>query len=237
MTALALAAAVFLGGLVQGTTGIGFALLVAPTVALLRPALLPGFVLLLMLPLNLYVIGREHAAVDWRGVGWVTAGRVLGTLPGWAALVILASWQLDLLVGGATVLASAATLLRPAFAPRPGNCIGAGFVTGVTETATGIGGPPPAMLYQHQPASVLRTSVAVCFLISQSISLVALAAGEVLDGAAIAETLPYFALVAAGAAVSHVSRGLLNAVALRQAVMALAAASGGLLLLRGLLAA
>jgi hypothetical protein len=43
----------------------------------------------------------------------------------------------------------------------------AGIVTGLTETSTGIGGPPLALLYQHQPPPVLRSTIAFCFLIGE----------------------------------------------------------------------
>ena len=43
---------VVVAGFVQGSTGVGFALIVAPVIGLLAPALLPGALLLVMLPLN-----------------------------------------------------------------------------------------------------------------------------------------------------------------------------------------
>ena len=71
-----LSIAVLVAGFVQGATGMGFALVVAPVVGLLEPKLLPVAVLLLMLPLNVYVVGRERAALAWVGTRWITAGRL-----------------------------------------------------------------------------------------------------------------------------------------------------------------
>src|ERR1700757_169683 len=90
--------AVAVAACVQGTIGIGFALIVAPVVAFLRPELLPVALLLLMLPLNLFTVLREHHAFDWRGGGWITLGRVFGTLAGAGILVLLSSHALHLLV-------------------------------------------------------------------------------------------------------------------------------------------
>ena len=64
---------------VQGSTGVGFALIVAPVIGLLKPELLPVCVLVLMLPLNLYVVWRERAAVDRVGASWITGGRIVGS--------------------------------------------------------------------------------------------------------------------------------------------------------------
>lgn len=63
----------------QGSTGLGFALLVAPVVGLFEPALLPVMLLVLMIPLNTYVAWRERSSLDRFGAGWITAGRVAGS--------------------------------------------------------------------------------------------------------------------------------------------------------------
>jgi hypothetical protein len=41
---------------------------------------------------------------------------------------------------------------------------------------TGIGGPPLALIYQHHPGPVLRSTIAMCFFIGEVMSLVLLTA-------------------------------------------------------------
>ena len=53
MTDLAIALAVMVAALIQGAIGVGFALIVAPIAAIIRPDLLPGAILVLMLPLRI----------------------------------------------------------------------------------------------------------------------------------------------------------------------------------------
>lgn len=77
-----IAATVVVAAFVQGTTGLGFALIVAPVIGLLKPELLPVCLLILMLPLNAYVAWRERAALDRSGFGWIMVGRVAGTFGG-----------------------------------------------------------------------------------------------------------------------------------------------------------
>lgn len=170
-----IAAVVVASGFVQATIGVGFALIVAPVLALLAPELLPGGLLLLMLPLNAFVAWRERRAVDWFSTGWITAGRTAGTFAGYWILVAVSSAILNLLVGVATLLAAIASLLAPKFDPSRHAFLAAGLVTGVTETATGIGGPPLALVYQHHSAAQLRANVALCFLIGEAFSLLLLA--------------------------------------------------------------
>lgn len=89
-----IAVVVMLAAFVQGTTGVGFALIVAPTLAFAVPDLLPACLLMLMIPLNVYVAWRERAALDHSGAGWITAGRFLGTFGGLRVLTALTSSQL-----------------------------------------------------------------------------------------------------------------------------------------------
>ena len=173
---LVLSLAVAFAAFVQGTTGVGFALITAPLFGLLAPGLVPVGVLALMLPLNLYVAWRERGAIDLRGTGWITAGRVLGTAGGMWVLAALSAYALALFVGGSILAAVLATLLMPAFAPSRHALASAGIVTGITETATGVGGPPLALVYQHQPVPVMRATIAACFLLGEIVSLVVLMA-------------------------------------------------------------
>ena len=84
-----IAAAVIVAAFIQGTTGVGFALIVAPVLAFLAPDLVPVCLLVLMIPLNVYVAWRERAALDRSGAGWITAGRFLGTFGGLWVLAVL----------------------------------------------------------------------------------------------------------------------------------------------------
>ncbi len=228
----AMSAIVVFAGFVQGSTGVGFALVVAPVLGLVAPQMLPVTVLILMLPLNIYVAWRERVALDFRSGAWVTAGRLAGTFAGLWVLVALSASHLNLLIGISTVAAAAVTLAMPAFRPSRGVYVAAGLVTGVTETATGIGGPPLALVYQHHPVAVMRSTIALCFLIGELISLAFLwHAGHVaipqLVGAA--QLLPALGV---GALLSRFVHDRINARALRIFVMSFSIISGLILLLR-----
>lgn len=164
---------------VQGSTGMGFAMITAPVLGLVQPSLIPILLLVLMVPLNGYVAWRERERLDWRGLGWISVGRFAGTFIGLWILVLVTQQQLALLIGWATLVAAIAALLAPPFDPNRSGLGAVGFITGITETSTGIGGPPLALAYQHKPGPVLRSTVASCFLVGEIISLVVLlASGE-----------------------------------------------------------
>lgn len=133
-----IAAGVMVASFVQGTTGVGFALIVAPILALLAPDLVPVSLLMLMIPLNAYVAWREWQALDHSGAAWITVGRFLGTFGGLWLLTTLTSSLLNILIGAVTILAAIATLIAPSFTPDRRAPVAAGVVTGITETGTGL---------------------------------------------------------------------------------------------------
>ncbi|MFF5447760.1 TSUP family transporter [Streptomyces sp. NPDC012888] len=230
-TLAVLAVTVAVAAFVQGGSGLGFALIVAPVAGLLDPGLLPVFVLASMVPLNLYVAWRERSALDLRGAGWITLARLAATPGGLVLLVVVPDRAIGLLVGVATVLAAVVSLAAPAFAPGRAAYLGAGAVTGLTETATGVGGPPLALVYQHRPPDELRATVAACFLVGELASLALLFA----TGQGRAADLGWAALlvpaVAAGAWASRVVHHRLDARRMRLFVLVFALVSGlGLIL-------
>jgi uncharacterized protein len=230
---LLVAATVAIAACVQGTVGIGFALIVAPVLAFLRPELLPVSLLLLMLPLNLFTVLREHQAFDWTGGAWITLGRALGTLAGAGVLAALPGHALNLLIGAANIAVALVTMVVPAFSPNRKGFVTVGLLTGISETATGIGGPPLALAYQHQRPEVLRSTVAGCFLLGELLSIGVLGAigrmtsQQMLSAALL---LPFLAI---GGLVSSFLRHSLNGRLLRSLVLIFAVTSGAILIIRG----
>lgn len=230
-TLAVLAVTVALAAFVQGSSGLGFALIVAPVAGILDPGLLPVFVLASMIPLNMYVAWRERASLDLRGAGWITVARLAATPGGLALLWLIPDRSLGLFVGIATVLAAVVSLATPSFAPGRAAYVGAGAVTGLTETATGVGGPPLALVYQHRPPAELRSTVAACFLVGEVASLVLLFAtgeGNPADLGWAAALLP---ALAAGAWLSRLVHHRLDARRMRLFVLVFALVSGLVLML------
>ncbi len=229
---LILSATVFVAAFVQGAIGIGFALIVAPVFGILAPEYLPVTLLILMLPLNFHVAWRERGDIDRPGAGWITLGRFFGTFAGLWMLAALSGSQLGLAVGWFTVIAAAVALLAPRFDPNRPAALGVGLFTGVTETATGIGGPPLALLYQHAAGPVLRSTVATCFFVGEVISLVVLAVMGMLQLSQASAALILMPAVLAGSALSRLTHAHISGKALRYGVLIFAVVSGCFLILK-----
>jgi uncharacterized membrane protein YfcA len=227
------AASVAVGAFVQGTIGVGFALIAVPIIALLDSSLLPVSVLVLMIPLNIYVIWREHTAIDWSGAGWITVGRVFGTVGGITALAFLVPAYLNPIIGVVTMLAAGVTFLAPYFEPDRRALLGAGLITGNTETATGVGGPPLALVYQHQPGPILRSTVAICFLAGQVLSLAALLAAGRMHVAQLTAAAALFPALAVGGFASRHAHRRVSGPLLRRFVLAFAVLAGLALVIMG----
>jgi uncharacterized membrane protein YfcA len=226
------AVSVAIAAFVQGTTGVGFALIVAPVIGLVIPGLLPVCVLLLMLPLNAYVAWRERGALDGVGAGWITLGRIAGTFGGLWILAALSASALNLLIGAATILAAAATLAAPSFRAARESFVAAGLVTGITETATGIGGPPLALVYQHHPAPVFRSTIALCFLVGELVSLALLAIAGRTSAMQLEAALLLLPPLVVGAILSRYVHHRVDGRVLRGFVLVFAIVSGTVLLFR-----
>lgn len=221
-----LALTILLAAFAQGSTGMGFAMISAPVISMIDAALIPVMLLVLMIPLNGYISWREHGNLDWRGVKWISVGRFAGTFLGVWILLAVNLQQLAMLIGWATVIAAAIALLAPAFDPNRPGLAGVGLITGIIETATGIGGPPLALAYQHKRGPVLRSTVATCFLIGEIISLIVLALGGKVDLHTLAVTAGLLPFLALGSFASRFVHHRIDGPLLRYTVLGFAIVSG-----------
>ena len=115
---VSMSAIVVLAGFVQGSTGVGFALVVAPVLGLVAPDMLPVAVLVLHAAAeHLRGMARTcRVGLSQRRVGHCGAAspRTFGGL--WV-LVALSAKHLNVLIGVSTIAAAAVTLAMPAFRP------------------------------------------------------------------------------------------------------------------------
>ena len=226
--------AVLVGAAVQGSVGLGLGLLAAPAFALADPTLVPGTILLTTSVLPVLTSLRERADVDWRGIGFALIGRVPGTAVG--VYVVATQPPSTTAVVVAVVVLGAVGLSVTSWEarPTPRALVTAGVISGVGGTATSVGGPPVALLYQRSSGATLRATMGMYFLIGNVSSLLALAlAGEVAgrDVTRAALLLPF---LLAGFLLSGPLRRHVDGARLRAAVLVVSASSAVLLLVRTL---
>lgn len=230
-----LATTLVLAATVQGLVGLGLALVTAPVVTLLAPELMPAFMLWLALTMPLVTLVREHHDIDWRGLGWTLPTRVVGTGAGVALLAWFPPAGLGVAVGTMVLLSVLLTVRAVEIPVRPLTLSTAGFVSGVTGTATSIGGPPMAILYQHRPPSQIRSTLGLFFVIGAALSLVGLALAGRLELSAFLLAMSMVPALVLGFVISrHVGRRV-PAHRIRTGVLLVSGLSAVVLLVRSLL--
>jgi uncharacterized membrane protein YfcA len=227
-----LGVAVLLATLVQGTVGLGFALVAAPVVTLVDADLMPGLLIWLGLVLPALTLARERVHTRWRGLGWALAGRVPGTALGVLVVSVVSATVLGVLVGVVVLAAVVVTAVVARLPERPSVLAGAGLVSGVTGTSVSIDGPPVALVLQHSGGSALRATMSAYFLGGAVLSLAGLALGGQLtrDQAVTAAALAPVVLV--GFALSGPLRRHVDAGRTRVAVLSVCTVSALALLAR-----
>jgi uncharacterized membrane protein YfcA len=230
-------AAVLLGAAVQGSVGLGLGLLAAPVFALLDPSLVPGTILLTTSVLPVLTSLRELEDVDWRGLGCALLGRVPGTAVG-VYIVATQPPAVTALVVAVVVLGAVALSVTTWDArPTPRALLTAGVISGVSGTATSVGGPPVALLYQRASGATLRSTMGLYFLVGNITSVSALALAGQVTTRDVGRALVLLPFVFAGFALSGPLRRHVDGSRLRVAVLTLSAASAVVLLVRTLLEA
>lgn len=224
-----IAAAIVVGSCLQASIGFGLGMLAAPVLALVDPSLIPGTLIMLAALVTLAVTVREREAIDFSGTGWALTGRVPGTVAGALLLAALPERALTLVIAGVVLLGVLLTSLGWVPAPRRRNLVLAGATSGVLGTATSIGGPPMALVWQGSSGPRLRGTMSGFFLVGSVLSIVMLA----ITGAVHAETFRVCALlipaVLAGYVLSRHVNGFLNPKRQRWTAIAMSAAGAAVL--------
>jgi uncharacterized membrane protein YfcA len=185
------AIAILLASCLQASIGFGMGMLAAPVVALIDPSLIPGTLIMLATLVTLLVVIRERSAVDIRGTGWALVGRVPGTIAGALLLAAIPERALAILIAGVVLVGVAVTSVGRIPVLRRRNLMLAGATSGVLGTATSIGGPPMALVWQRSTGAELRGTMSGFFLIGSVMSIGVLA----LTGAVDANTVRAFAIL------------------------------------------
>ncbi|MET8156869.1 sulfite exporter TauE/SafE family protein [Sphaerisporangium sp. NPDC005289] len=217
--------AVFVGAIVQGGVGFGLGLVAAPLITVLDPSVMPGAVQIVNVTLPLFTLAAEWRRVDWRGLGFALLGRLPGSALGALVVVYVSTRVLGLFVGLMVLVAVAVTASAVAVPRNGATLAGAGFISGITGTATGIGGPPMGIVYQHAKGPQIRATLALYFFLSAAQSLALLAAVGKLPARSALAGAVLIPFMVAGFAVSGPLRRFLDGGRVRAGILAVAAMS------------
>jgi uncharacterized protein len=170
---LALLAAVTAGGL-QSTLGFGASFVLVPALAVAAPELLPGAIVVAIVPLSVVMIASQRGGLDLPVVGRVTLGRLPGIVLGGVVVASLPSRALTVAIAVVLLLAVGSVAGGWEVEVTRTNELLAGAASGLTGTAAALGGPPLAVLFRGTAGAVMRPTLAGVWLLGSLPVLVSL---------------------------------------------------------------
>lgn len=159
----------------HASTGFAFSILAVPLLLLmLKPLVALQINLLLATALSAAMIPSVLGNVDWRFLGRLLGGALVGLPLGIALLRALDPGQIRLLVAGAALLFVGALLANRRIAAEGRREIWFGLAAGALTSAVGMGGIPLLMYSagSDRPIAAVRATVTVFFLVTYGASLV-----------------------------------------------------------------
>jgi uncharacterized protein len=228
------AVAIILASCMQASIGFGMGMLAAPIVAIVDPGLIPGTLIMLATLLTLFVVIKERQEIDLAGTGWALAGRVPGTVAGALLLAALPERVLAMALAGVVLAGVALTSSGWVPVPHRRNLVLAGATSGVLGTATSIGGPPMALVWQKTTGARLRGTMSGFFLVGSVMSIVVLTLTGAIDGRTVSSFAALIPAVAAGYVLSRAVNHLLDPRRQRWAAIMISAVGAIVLIARQL---
>lgn len=165
---------VIVGAIVQGSIGFGLVLIVAPVLMLVNRIFLPGPMLVSSMLLTTLIGHRDRQHINWSEVALCTGGRVIGMLPAALAVKFLSVQAYELMFSMAVLAGVLLSVIGWQVSLTLGHLSVTAIVSGFMSTLSAIGGPPLALVYQHEPAAKIRATLSAIFTIGSPISMVGL---------------------------------------------------------------
>ena len=165
---------IFVGSFIQSSIGFGLAIVAAPILFLIDPLYVPAPITISALTLSVANSYSHWRSISFRGLRFAILGRIPGTVAGGFLLLWIDQQALALWLGLSVLVAVALSMSNVIFKANGKSLFCAGFLSGFMGTSTSIGGPPMALVMQHQENDFIRANLAAFFVVSCSISLLML---------------------------------------------------------------
>lgn len=230
--ALACVLVVVAGSAVQASVGIGLGMISSPVLALADPDFIPAVLVISVIPLTGSMAWSERGHIERHDLVLTLGARIPGIAIGAAVAALSSDDVLGVIVAVSVLAAVAVSLTSRRFVPTGPTLVGASLASGFMGTATGVGGPPMALAYQHRDPPTMRGTISAYFAIGAVMSLVGLAAAGELGRRQLELAALVVPAVVVGVIAARAVRDRLQPDAVRAAVLVVCATSAIALLVR-----
>lgn len=165
---------IFIGSFIQSSIGFGLAIVAAPILFLVDPLYVPAPITICALTLSIANSYSHWRSISFRGLRYAILGRIPGTISGGFLLLWIDQQALALWLGLSVLVAVGLSMSNIVFKANGKSLFSAGFLSGFMGTSTSIGGPPIALVMQHQENDFIRANLAAFFVVSCFMSLLML---------------------------------------------------------------
>lgn len=166
---------IFVGSFVQSSIGFGLAIIAAPLLYFIDPLYVPAPITVCALTLSVANSAKFWKSISFAGLKYAILGRIPGTIAGGMLLLWIDQRALALWLGISVIAAVALSLSNVMLKPTNPAMFSAGFLSGFMGTSSSIGGPPMALVLQHEANDFIRANLAAFFVVSCILSLAMLA--------------------------------------------------------------
>lgn len=162
-------ATVFLAGIVRGASGFGFSMIcVVLLLFVLPPAQVTPVILLWEIMASIGHLPFVYKQVDWKAIGWLSIGVLIGSPLGVYIVVTLPVKPLVVVINALVLVMTLLLLwgrIKTQRTTKP-KTVGTGFITGIINGISANGGPPVILFFLSGPAgtAVSRASLIAFFL-------------------------------------------------------------------------
>ena len=226
--------AVFAAAVLQAATGIGFAMVAVPLLALISLAWVPAPMLICNIALSLVVMSRGRGALERSEGPPLVAGLTVGTVIGAGILTLFDERWLGVMIGGIILLAVTASLATPPIRITRGRLLAGATLGGTTGVIAAMHGPPLVLLYQHERPEKVRATMAGVFIFGCLLALASLWLAGLLGWEQIWRGLILLPGVTLGFFIGKALGGRMSPGAVRYAMLGVSGAAGLALLVKSL---
>jgi len=150
--------------IIQMSVGMGFGMLASPIIALIKPEIVPGCIVLIGLSVALSGAWRERQNIAANELKLGIGGRIVGSLCALLILIQINDLRVFLFIFGVLMLIAismTASGMCIRFTDR--NLFGLSVVSGLMGSITAVGAPPMAIIYHQRPPANVRPTLNAFF--------------------------------------------------------------------------